>query len=135
MNRCLPQNSGVLRAVSIENRNRILFEYTLSLDLRVKRGEYADFLRAITPLGVDLLELVINQYCGIDIHRYYDLSDKSIKKWSRSKLEGSEGMEILEKNFAPFRFGPVYSSHLNCIVKEKCSDLLLKDRVSGTGRS
>lgn len=60
MNRCLPQNSGVLRAVSIENRNRILFEYTLSLDLRVKRGEYADFLRAITPLGVDLLELVIN---------------------------------------------------------------------------
>lgn len=129
MNRCLPQNSGVLRAVSIENRNRILFEYTLSLDLRVKRGEYADFLRAITPFGVDLLELVINQYCGIDIHRYYDLSDRSIKKWSRSKLEGSEGMGILEKNFAPFRFGPVYSSHLNCIVKEKCSDLLLKDRV------
>lgn len=38
-------------------------------------------------------------------------------------------MGILEKNFAPFRFGPVYSSHLNCIVKEKCSDLLLKDRV------
>ena len=129
MNRNLPQNDGILKPVQRENRNKILFEYALLLDLKVRRGEYADFLRAITPLGVDLLELVIDQYCDIDINKYYDRSDRTIKKWSNIKLDQTGVMEILERNFAPFRFGPVYSSHLNCIIKEKCTDQLVKDRV------
>lgn len=49
----------------------MLFEYTLILDLKVKRGEYADFLRAITPLSVDLLEMVLAEFCDIDITKYY----------------------------------------------------------------
>ena len=72
LNRFLPEANGVVTPVKTENRKRVLFEYALILDLKLKRGEYADFVRAITPLGVDLLELIIEQYCGIDIEQYYD---------------------------------------------------------------
>ena len=62
MNRVLPENNGIISAVRQENKKKILFEYLLALDLKVKRGEYADFIRGITPLGVDLLEMVLEQY-------------------------------------------------------------------------
>lgn len=135
MNRCLPQNSGVLRAVSIENRNRILFEYTLSLDLRVKRGEYADFLRAITPLGVDLLELVINQYCGIDIHRYYDLSDKSIKKMEPIKIRGKRRNGDIGEKLCTVPVWPCIFVAFELYCKGKMQRFIAKRQGSGTGRS
>lgn len=43
---------GLLLQYAGENEKKVLFEYMLALDLKVKRGEYADFIRAITPLGV-----------------------------------------------------------------------------------
>ena len=128
MNRFLPKNNGVLWPVKAENQNRVLLEYTLSLDLKVKRGEYADFIRAITPLGVDLLERVIEQYCNIHIEDYY--SSRDSQKWSRGKLANSEVLEILNRKFNDgFRYGPVYSYQLNTIVQEKCSDALMAQRV------
>ena len=128
MNRFLPKNNGVLWPVKAEDQNRVLLEYTLSLDLKVKRGEYADFIRAITPLGVDLLERVIEQYCGIYTEAYY--SSRDSQKWSRIKLADSEVLEILNRKFTDgFRFGPVYSYHLNTIVQAKCSDALMAQRV------
>lgn len=128
MNRFLPKNNGVLWPVKAEDQNRVLLEYTLSLDLKVKRGEYADFIRAITPLGVDLLERVIEQYCGIYIEAYY--SSRDSQKWSRIKLADSEVLEILNRKFTDgFRFGPVYSYHLNTIVQAKCTDALMAQRV------
>ena len=128
MNRFLPKNNGVLWSVKAEDQNRVLLEYTLSLDLKVKRGEYADFIRAITPLGVDLLERVIEQYCGIYIEAYY--SSRDSQKWSRIKLADSEVLEILNRKFTDgFRFGPVYSYHLNTIVQAKCTDALMAQRV------
>lgn len=128
MNRFLPKNNGVLWPVKAEDQNRVLLEYTLSLDLKVKRGEYADFIRAITPLGVDLLERVIEQCCGIYIEAYY--SSRDSQKWSRIKLADSEVLEILNRKFTDgFRFGPVYSYHLNTIVQAKCTDALMAQRV------
>lgn len=128
MNRFLPKNNGVLWPVKAEDQNRVLLEYTSSLDLKVKRGEYADFIRAITPLGVDLLERVIEQYCGIYIEAYY--SSRDSQKWSRIKLADSEVLEILNRKFTDgFRFGPVYSYHLNTIVQAKCTDALMAQRV------
>ena len=128
MNRFLPKNNGILRPVKADNQNRVLLEYTLSLDLKVKRGEYADFIRAITPLGVDLLERVIQQYCDIRVEDYY--SGRDSQKWSQRKLEGSEILDILNRQYTDgFRGGPVYSHHLNAIVQAKCSDALLAQRV------
>ena len=46
MNRALPENNGIISAVRQENKKKILFEYLLALDLKVKRGEYAEIGRA-----------------------------------------------------------------------------------------
>lgn len=128
MNRFLPKHNGLLRPVKEENQDKVLFEYALSLDLKVKRGEYADFIRAITPLGVDLLERVIDQFCGISIEDYYSSLDS--QKWSRNKLKDTEVLDILNHQYPDgFRGGPVYSHHLNAIVQAKCSEPLLAQRV------
>lgn len=125
MNRFLPEANGVVTPVKAENRKRVLFEYALILDLKLKRGEYADFVRAITPLGVDLLELIIEQYCGIDIEQYYDKD----RKWSRKKLYNTEILSIMKKTYGEFKYGPVYSSQLNLIIQEKCKDILIAQRI------
>lgn len=87
---------GLLLQYAGENEKKVLFEYMLALDLKVKRGEYADFIRAITPLGVDLLEIVLEQSCDIDITRYYKRNNQRI--WDKNRLVG-EILDILNKNF------------------------------------
>lgn len=130
MARVLPKRNGILKTVNGNDKKRVLFEYTLALDLKLKRGEYADFLRAITPLGVDLLEMVLERFCGVDIERYY--CKKRAVEWDKKALQGTEIQEILDeayKHKQGFRGGVVYSSHLNAIVKAKCSDVRLANRV------
>lgn len=127
MNRALPDGNGVVTSVKEENIHRVLFEYTLVLDLKVRRGEYADFVRAVTPLGVDLLELVLEQYCGIEIKKYYARAD--FRKWSESKMQGTEILELAKGDYPQFKYGPVYSIQLNNIVQKKCSDALVAQRV------
>lgn len=62
------KNNGIISAVRQENKKKILFEYLLALDLKVKRGEYADFIRGITPLIIDLLEMVLEQFAKLMLH-------------------------------------------------------------------
>ena len=126
MNRVLPENNGIITAVRGENEKKVLFEYMLALDLKVKRGEYADFIRAITPLGVDLLEIVLEQSCDIDITRYYKRNNQRI--WDKNRLVG-EILDILNQKFYPFRYGPVYSAHLLEIIQKKCTDTLMVQRI------
>lgn len=46
---CLPVRSS---------SQRKYFEYALTIDIRLKRGEYVDFIRSITPIVVDLFEMI-----------------------------------------------------------------------------
>ena len=127
MNRVLPEKNGILSAVREDNIKKILFEYTLALDLKVKRGEYADFIRAITPLGVDLLEMVLEQYCDVKIEQYYVSGGQH--KWSRTKLEGSEMLRLLQGDYPQFNYGSVYSTQLNNVIQKKCTSENLAKRV------
>ena len=123
----IPYN-GIISAVRQENKKKILFEYLLALDLKVKRGEYADFIRGITPLIIDLLEMVLEQFCEINVTQYYK---KKERKWDRYKFVGTELLGIMNEKFYPFRYGIVYSSHLQPIIEKKCKDDLLKQRTKG----
>lgn len=128
MNSVLPEANGILKAVHEEDKKKVLFEYTLILDLKVKRGEYADFLRAITPLSVDLLEMVLAEFCDIDITKYY--KRKAFREWDEQKMSGTEILRLAQGNYSYFRYGPVYSGALNNIIQAKCEDKLLAQRVN-----
>ena len=127
MNLVLPEKNRVLSVIKENSIKKILFEYTLVLDLKVRRKEYADFIRAITPLGVDLLEIVLEQYCDVEIQKYY--ANGNIRKWSRSKLKGTEMLRLLQGEYLQFNFGPVYSAQLNNVIQKKCSSENLAKRV------
>ena len=50
--------------------DRKYFEYALNVEVKLKRSEYADFIRAITPLVVDILELILKKQCNIVVDDY-----------------------------------------------------------------
>ena len=58
---CLPVRSS---------SQRKYFEYALNMELRLKKEEYVDFVRSITPLIVDLFEIILKKQCKIDINDY-----------------------------------------------------------------
>lgn len=106
--------------------NRRLFEYALMLDIKLKKHEYADFIRAISPLITDLFKKILKTQLNIDVDKYVD-GRKG--KWDAAKLQkdatGREITSILDTAYASqggFRVGPVYATHLKEIVEGKQAD-------------
>ena len=104
------------------------FEYALFLNIKQKKGEYADFLRAMTPLVVDLFELVLQKECGINIDTY--CSHGKIRKWNIFKLNNTPILNVLNNAYASgFRQGPVYSDHLKVLIEAYSNDGVLINLV------
>lgn len=133
--------------------SRADFEYALILDIKLKRGEYADFIRAITPLIVDLFEMILKRRYKIDISQYCYFEKKDIKhktdgknkkskdkydiiKWDRKKLKGTDILEKLQAGYngSEFKMGPVSSIHLKILLDAYSQDGNLK-RLVGELRS
>ena len=109
-------------SLPVQNKEkRKYFEYALNLHIKQKRSEYPDFIRAITPLIVDLFEIILKEQCDLDI-REFTLIDKKkgdkngILKWDKNKLKGTDVLKKLEQEFGNFKYGPVYSSHLQLLI-------------------
>lgn len=79
--------------------SRKAFEYALSVQLKWNKRQYADFLRALTPLIVDLFEDVLKEIGGkaeVEQYTYIRLDEgKKIRKWDMKKLSGTETFETL----------------------------------------
>lgn len=93
-------------------------EYLLILDLKVRKHEYVDFLRGITPLIADLFEMILKNSCGFDVDEY-TITKKGIAKWDIDKLiRNQQVMEELNRRFGgSFKPGPVYSSATSIIIE------------------
>lgn len=94
-----------------------LLEYVLLLQMKVRRKEYADFIRAITPVVFELFYRGLKRQCHIDIKDYCD-EKKSGLRWNPEKIKQTEVGDILQKEYAAtgFRGGPVYSSQLKPLI-------------------
>jgi CRISPR-associated protein, csm6 family len=113
---CIPIKAG---------DKRKLFEYALSVDIKVKRGEYADFVRSITPLIVELFKVVLKDRLKIDIEKYID-NKNDREEWSERKLRdkndkcAEEVLNILEFKYNNnFNFKNVSSDNLLEIIVSK----------------
>ena len=113
-----------------EGNKRKTFEYALVLQIKLLKVELVDFVRGITPISIDLLYIILRKFCGIEIDDY-TTEENSVKKWNRSKVEGTQIQKILESGYsAGFRYGIVYSTHIEKLIKTVCKDIKLKDCVS-----
>ena len=106
--------------------------YLRNLDLKVKKEEYADFIRAITPLIVDLFELVLAEsICGnFRLHDYTQKNYKGVEEWDLNKLKANAPavFNALNAKFSgKFKGGIIYSVHLTAIIEHNTSDSRLID--------
>lgn len=104
---------------------RKYFEYALSMDIKLRKKEYADFIRAISPLIVDLFELILKKQCGITVEDYCHYVkrkgfDYSMRQWCADKLKKSQAGEVLysyyEKKHQIFTAKEIYSAHLKILL-------------------
>ena len=112
---------------------RKCFEYALNVELRLRRKEYADYIRAITPLVVDLFEMILKKQCKCRVDDYCDGQNNDREKrrrWSETKLQGTEVGEILKESYkGKFNYGDIYSEHLKILVCAMSNDAHLKKLV------
>lgn len=97
-----------------EARKQKFFEYALNLDIKRKKGEYSDFIRAITPLVADVFVLIVENRCGIKLSDYCYGDER---KWDAAKLSDTKVEEILLASYRDFKYGYVYSDHLVRIME------------------
>ena len=106
------------------DNERKYYEYALSVQTKLRKEEYADYIRSLTPLIVGLFELVINHEFQIDIEQYCS----SNGRWSRSALAGTELLSVLESTSSDgFKYGFVYSVHLKNIITYYSNDPVLTE--------
>lgn len=110
------------------------YEYMLTLIVRQKKKMYADFLRAITPLLVDLFQIILKKQCNIDINNYVREDRKTGgKRWDRNKMEesaeGRDIMRILVEEYGEVSYSFVGSDSISKIITYKSNDSKLSDLV------
>ena len=130
--------SYCLPITNVEERD--IFEYALVLQIRLRRGEYADFIRAISPILYRLFKQILEKRLRILLGNYVrwqrigELETKAV--WDPEKLSrdvtGREIWGILNEAYETrggFRCGDVYPVHMQRIIQAKSDDEELKELV------
>lgn len=104
---------------SIKDGSKIkIFEYALAVDIKRINENYDDFIRALTPMIVSLMELIIEKQCKLRISDFY--CENSVK-WDMKKLANTDILKILSAKDYRFnnRYSSLYiqSSHLLEVIK------------------
>lgn len=113
-----------------------LFEYLLQLQIKLRREEYIDFIRGITPLFFELLERIILKKTDIALGDYYRMrqgvNGTMFKLWDIEKVRRNAVINdiLTDGGTREIKGGPVGSQHLTDILERKCSDSGLNNLVS-----
>lgn len=112
-----------------EGDKQKIFEYALVLQIKMFKGEYADFIRAITPIVVDLYECILKYKFNIDINDYCSINKKKVRRWDERKLQNTDILSSLKTEWNDFRFGDISSIALKAIIRCQSDDYVLIDRI------
>lgn len=111
--------------------NMKLFEYACVLEIKLKKEEYSDFIRGITPLIVDIFEQILKTKMNINVELLCDIRN-GVKIWNIGKLKNNDIFDILNNSYIKkggIKEGPVYSHALAHIIRAKNNDNILKSKV------
>ena len=111
----------------LTSKYRNTVEYALSLFLKAKQGNYADYLRGLTPLILELFILVLEKQSGLNAREFCYVDKYSGGyKWDTKKIKEnphtSEWLDIWEKAFPNgFKASYIVSRDLLFVIKQKCN--------------
>ena len=114
------------------------FEYVLTLQLKVKKREFADFIRGISPILTDLFLDILKNKCKMDVTVYFNQTPKG-EEWSIKKLEqdaeGKRIYQLLNAEFGTFKERTkVAASNLKPVLIQYLNEDNLKDAVADMRR-
>ncbi len=109
---------------------RDIVEYLLALEIKMKKGEYADFVRGITPVTADLFELILKEKLGFDVNQYCTSGFKK-RQWDFEKLQTEPQVwnVLSEKYDGEFDRKDISSDHLMYIMQALTEDSELLNPV------
>ena len=99
------------------------FEYIQNLIIKFRRKEYADFIRAISPVILDLFIMLLHNEAGINVRQYFRKKN-DVDVWDENKLKCTEVDRILCAKFSDCRFYNQFikSEHLCILIEKMLSD-------------
>ena len=121
---------SMLPVLTSKYRNTV--EYSLSLFIKTKQENYADFLRGLTPLILELFILVLEKQTGLNARDFCFIDKYSGGfKWDMNKLKAntqtSEWVDIWNNAFPNgFREGFIVSKDLLFIIRQRCNSAIVK---------
>lgn len=65
---------------------RKIFEYALWLSIKLKREEYIDFIRGITPIIEEMFEVILKKKGNLDIEKYCRTTN-NVRFWDQNKTK------------------------------------------------
>ena len=112
------------------------------LDMQMKRQEYGDFFRAMTPIMVDLLRLISKRLIIPQLDEFMETIYKESEEgkliyrglqWKEDRVDASDNIihQTFKKYYGNnFRYDQyVSSSHLTKILSDHCQDLEIVQRA------
>ena len=102
------------------------FEYIQNLDIKCRRQEFADFIRAISPIVLELFIMAVKNKTGINVHDYTIIRN-NVEKWDKKRLTKAPEIDTIlnnaySKEYRNFDYSFIKSDHLLKIIENKISD-------------
>lgn len=119
-----------------DGRLRSVAEYLLWLDMKLKRAEFCDFIRGISPVFLDLLEAAADKACGESIDAFCRRFGEGKRILSIDRMSGNPLGErilgILEeafKGYGGYHNSDLSPAQLVPVIEAMSNDESLKKRV------
>ncbi|WP_171020596.1 type III-A CRISPR-associated CARF protein Csm6 [Anaerofustis stercorihominis] len=115
--------------------DRDIIEYLLSLKIKIEKKEYADFIRAISPLFLEISIRIFEKYSGLNIDDFTFMDNKT-KKWSDGKLRNGDS-RVLDTINGPNALNGKFNTtdtlksvHFKFLIDGFCTNDDVKDKIN-----
>lgn len=95
---------GIKESFTKEKMINDISEYLLLLQIKIYKEEYADFIRAITPVLVYLCSVYLKNKCSVDIKKYTEEKAPDHFVWKRNKFKENDAVDNKVRNILDKRF-------------------------------
>ena len=118
------------RVKGLDDDKQKIVEYTLGVQVRLMRKEYADFLRALTPLLFDLYKIILEEGCNFSMLSFAD-KDGGRFKINPGKIKSNpviSGIWAIAYK-GNIQSGAVSNHNLSTLVIGMTDDPVLREKV------